>query len=156
MDVRYINPFLTAITKVFSTMLNTTPERSQLRKGGSENMDPELLTGVISLSGEIQGVIAIALPPKTAQCAAARILNQEIASISADSLNSMVGELVNMIAGVAKAELNYNPPLNLGLPMVVTGNQYRLKFPVTSQCIEIPMTSELGDMSMEVTIAEAK
>jgi len=55
------------------------------------------------------------------------------------------------VAGSAKAKFNADPPLQLGLPTVVEGVTYRVKYPSKSIWLEVPFSSDAGDFSMEVT-----
>ena len=153
MDVAYINPFLGAVAHVFSTMLKVEPARRPARMAANGSGDEESLTGVISISGQVQGVVALRFPPSTALNAAARFLRKAPEQV-ATKVTGTVSELVNMVGGFAKGKFEYDPPLSLGLPMVVKGRDYNLEIPEKTQRIEIPMTSDLGDFSMEISIRE--
>jgi CheY-specific phosphatase CheX len=65
-----------------------------------------------------------------------------------DNLNEEVidaaAELANMVAGSAKAQFEFEPALDLGLPTVVQGTGYRLKYPSGSSWLQVPFQTECG------------
>lgn len=67
-----------------------------------------------------------------------------------DDVVDAIGELTNMVAGVAKAELE-EYELSASLPNVITGDQHEIHFPsnVTPICVHFetdwgPLTLEFG------------
>jgi chemotaxis protein CheX len=148
-DVSYINPFIEAVDSVFTTMLDVTPKRNGLKVSDGKAKG-EVVTSLVGMSGQVSGVVALRFPPATALNLASRMLGSEMTEIS-DEVTDAVSEMVNMVAGSAKAKFNHDPPLQLGLPTVVEGAGYRLKYPSKSVWLEVPFTSDAGDFTMEVT-----
>jgi chemotaxis protein CheX len=148
-DVSYINPFIEAVDSVFTTMLHVKPRRSGLKVSGGP-ADGPVLSSLVGLSGKVSGVVALRFPPQTALRLAGRMLGSEMTTLN-DEVTDAVAELVNIVAGSAKARFNYEPPLDLGLPTVVEGTGYRLRYPSKSVWIEVPFSSDAGDFTMEVT-----
>jgi chemotaxis protein CheX len=148
-DVSYINPFIEAVDSVFTTMLQVRPTRSGLKVSGEPDQR-SVLTSIVGLSGEVSGVVALRFPPDTALQLAGRMLGSEMREINEEVIDA-ISELVNMVAGSAKAKLQLDPPLRLGLPTVVEGTRYKLRYPSKSVWLEVPFSSEAGDFSMEVT-----
>jgi chemotaxis protein CheX len=150
-DVNYINPFIEAVDSVFNTMLNVQPKRNGVRVNhGEGSAGTSSITSIVGLSGQISGVVALRFPPNTALQLAGRMLGSELAQVN-DEVVDAISELVNMVAGSAKAKLAYDPPLELGLPTVVEGTGYKLKYPSKSVWLEVAFTSDAGAFSMEVT-----
>jgi chemotaxis protein CheX len=148
-DVRYVNPFVEAVDNVFTTMLNLKPQRQTLRLSPAAPPGPQL-TSIIGISGQIQGVVALRFPPPAALAFAGRLLGSGMTEMNEEVVDA-IAELVNMVAGNAKAKLNQDPPLQLGLPTVVEGIGYRLKYPSGAVWLEVPFESEAGPFSMEIT-----
>ncbi|MBN2448718.1 MAG: chemotaxis protein CheX [Phycisphaerae bacterium] len=148
-DVRYVNPFIEAIDNVFTTMLDLKPQRQTLRICPSEATGPQL-TSIIGISGHIHGVVALRFPPDAAKALAGRFTGIVPTEVN-DEVIDAVAELVNMVAGNAKAKLDMDPPLQLGLPTVVEGTGYRLKYPTGAAWLEVPFESEAGSFCMEIT-----
>ncbi len=148
-DVSYINPFIEAVDNVFKTMLDVTPVRNGLRVSDGLARG-EMITALIGLSGQVEGMVALRFPPPTALGLAGRMLGSEMSEMN-DEVADAVSEMVNMVAGAAKAKFNHDPPLQLGLPTVVEGAGYRLRYPTKSVWLEVPFGSDAGEFTMEVT-----
>lgn len=148
-DVRYINPFVDAVNSVFTTMLSLQPARKSLKVSPDESDEPQI-TSIIGISGQVHGVVALRFPPDTARQLASRLLGSDLTENS-DEVTDAVAEMVNMVAGNAKARFDHDPPLELGLPTVVEGRGYRLKYPSGSFWLEVPFETEAGAFSMEVS-----
>ncbi len=149
MDVAYVNPFVESVDSVFRTMLGVTPKRNAV-KIASGAATGARLTSLIGISGAIHGCVALCFPPDTALRLAGKMLGCEFAQVSAEVIDA-ISELVNIVAGSAKAKFNADPPPDLGLPTVVEGAGYRVKYPSKSIWLEVPFSSEAGDFSLEVT-----
>jgi len=148
-DVSYINPFIEAVGSVFATMLNVQPRRTGLKVSDGQARGP-LLTSLVGLSGRVSGVVALRFPPQTALNLAGRMLGSQMTELN-EEVTDAISELVNMVAGSAKAKFNHDPPLQLGLPTVVEGTGYKLRYPSKSVWLEVPFSSDAGDFTMEVT-----
>jgi chemotaxis protein CheX len=153
MDVRYINPFVDAVNSVFTTMLSLQPTRKSLKVSPNEADEPQI-TSIIGISGKVHGVVALRFPPATARSLAARMLGAEPDEAGGE-ITDAVAEMVNMVAGNAKARFDHDPPLELGLPTVVEGRGYRLKYPSGSFWLEVPFETESGLFSMEISYTTA-
>ena len=149
MDVSYINPFIEAVDSVFSTMLHIKPKRNGLKVSSGEAKGA-VITSLVGLSGQVSGVVALRFPPQTALKLAGRMLGAEMTAMN-DEVTDAVAELVNMVAGSAKAKFHLDSPLELGLPTVVEGTGYRLRYPSKSVWLEVPFSSDAGNFTMEVT-----
>lgn len=149
MDLNYINPFIEAVDSVFTTMLSVQPRRNGVKVSNEQSNTPSI-TSLVGLSGQVSGVVALRFPPPTALQLAGRMLGTEMSEIN-EEVTDAVSELVNMVAGSAKAKFDHDPPLELGLPTVVEGAGYKLKYPSKSVWLEVAFTSDAGDFSMEVT-----
>lgn len=149
MDVRYINPFVDAVGAVFTTMLHLQPARKTLKVSPTEPPGQQL-TSIIGISGQVHGVVALRFPPQTALLLAGRLLGTTFTELN-DEVIDAVAEMVNMVAGNAKAKFDHDPPLQLGLPTVVEGQGYRLKYPTGAFWLEVPFETDAGPFSLEVT-----
>jgi len=65
-----------------------------------------------------------------------------------------VGELTNMVAGRAKAELQ-EYSLSVSLPNVVTGRDYEIRFPTKATPLCVLFESDWGPLSLEVGLTPA-
>lgn len=150
MNAQFINPFVEGVDSVFQMMLNVKPARCKVRMGGGGNGQTNCLTSLVGISGQVQGVVVLRFPPPTAIEMAKRMLGTDLTEVSEEVIDA-ISEIVNMVAGSAKAKLNYDPPLDLGLPTVVQGNNYKVRYPTGSTWLEVPFESEAGNFTLEVT-----
>ena len=146
MQVEYINPFLKSLVNTFSTMLNCSPRRGMIGLAQKGNRHP--ISGVIGLSGRAVGVVVINLSEELALKAASTMLLAESTEVNDDVLDA-VGELANMVAGRAKAELD-EFDLSISLPSVITGRDHEIRFPSGAQALSVPYDTDFGPLNLEV------
>ena len=133
-------------------MLNCRLERGRpYLKNGTQPQHE--VSGVIGLSGKAQGTVVLGLSREAALGAAEAMLQERPPQINGD-VTDAVGELVNIIAGSAKAKLEHLE-LSLSLPTVITGKNHCVEFPTNVTPICIPFTSPWGDVSVDVGLARS-
>jgi chemotaxis protein CheX len=148
-DVSYINPFIIATDNCFTKMMNLTINAQQplIKKYPYPEYD---ISGVIGLSGEAQGSISLSFSKATATRFVKTMLGN-IESINEDDLIDGVGEIVNIIAGNAKAYLT-KFSLSISLPNVIIGNNHTLAGQSGSPTIVVPFTCQTVTFIMEVSL----
>ena len=156
MDVSYINPFIESTYELFSTMLRSTAVRGDVGVATAKT-NPRDITALIGLSGMAQGMVALAFPIDTALKMVNRLLDSEIRTVD-NTVSDAIAEMVNIVAGGAKAKLvgEDRPPIDLSLPTVVRGSNYRVNYPSNTVWLEVPFTSDLGSFTLRVTFAMKK
>ncbi len=151
MRVEYINPFVKSISNTFSTMLDCELRRGEIALKSTPN--PQYtVSGIIGLSGRAVGTVVLSLSKEVAIQSASHMLMMEAQEVDDDVLDA-VGELTNMVAGGAKAELE-EYSLSVSLPNVITGRNHEIHFPSNVQPISIPFDCDWGEISLEVGLAE--
>ena len=146
-DIDYINPVIGALEDAFKTMLGITIQRTGL--GLMENncaLHP--VSGIIGVSGKAVGTIVLSMTHAVAQKAAGTMLMTEMTETDDDVMDA-VGELTNMVAGGAKAQLEAFD-LRMGLPSVLSGDNCRLHFPQNAHPIAIPFQCDWGLLALEI------
>jgi len=130
-------------------MLGCTPTRTGLKFRETEMPGYEL-SAVIGISGKIAGTIVLSLPLETAGHVLDRMLGTD--SPSATEMTSeicdSVGELANMIAGSAKAQME-KLELSISIPNVVSGKAHEIRFPSNVRPICLNYMSEIGPFAIE-------
>lgn len=150
MRAEFINPFIHSLYKTFSTMLNCSVQRGQLSLKTSSKTSYEI-SGVIGLTGRAVGAVVLTLSKPVALKAASTMLLCDFSEINEDVIDA-VGELANMVAGAAKAELE-EYALVVSLPNVVTGKDHEIHFPSNVTPICIHFSSDWGPLALEVGLA---
>ena len=149
MKVEYINPFINSVYNLFSTMLSAEVERGEVGIA-RDSQTPRHITAIIGVSGHARGTVAISFPNQTALSMVGRMLGMELRVLD-DSVTDGISEIVNIVAGRAKAQFDFEPPLEISLPTVIRGNSYSVDYPSKTTWLEVPFQSELGDFILRVT-----
>ncbi len=147
MKVEYINAFIGAAQNVFSSMLNTEVTLGRVTVNTS-HVTAHDISGIIGLSGDAVGCVVVSFPMDTALAAYKAFAGEEIDPMDPNFLDA-IGELTNMIAGNAKAEI-VGMSISIGLPTVIMGKQHCVNAPQNVPFICIPCHCKLGNFSIEV------
>ncbi len=153
MRAEYINPFISSLANAFHTMLNCEVRRGPLELM-QDNRTLHCVSGVVGLSGKAVGAVVMSLSKPVALKAASTMLMSEATEINEDVLDA-VGELANMVAGGAKAQLEHLQ-LMVSLPNVVTGEGHEIHFPSDVRPICIPFDTDWGPLCLEVGLAPVR
>ena len=151
MKVEFINPFIESVYEMFTTMLACEAKRGDVNIGKPNPSKTQEVVAMIGLSGPVRGNVAMSFPSRTAQHMVSRLLGVETMGVDETVLDAM-SEMVNIVAGGAKARLNgdVGSPINLSLPTVVQGRDYRVDYPSWAVWLDVPFTSELGPFNLRV------
>ena len=153
MQVEHINPFISAVINTFQTMLSCEARRGALAVKQDSRAAHEV-SGVIGLSGKAVGTVVVSFSTPVALKAASTMLMMESTKIDDDVLDA-VGELTNMVAGAAKAELEeFN--MQVSLPNVITGPAHEVHFPSEVTPIGIAFDTDWGPLSLEVGLTPVR
>lgn len=147
LTAEYINPVISATRTVFETMLGCTPTRTGLALKDDRSPLYEL-SAVIGISGRTAGTIVVSLSQHAALQVLSRLVGVEATSINTEVCDA-VGELTNMIAGSAKAQME-RLQLSISIPNVVSGKDHEVHFPSNVRPICIQFSSEIGDFAILV------
>jgi len=110
------------------------------------------VSGVIGLSGKTRGTVVLGLSREATLNAAEALLEERPPEINGE-VTDAVGELANIIAGGAKAQLEHLQ-LSVSLPTVITGKHHCVEFPSKVTPIRIPFESEWGPITVEIGLSE--
>lgn len=150
MDVAYINPFIRATVKVFRVMLGcelATPELRWKR----DRQPAQEVSGIIEITGPVSGIVVLGISRSAAIRVTETLLGEQVDQIN-ELVRDAVGELTNMIAGNAKAELD-GSRLRVGLPWVIVGRHHTLPIQRGATSFDIVFDSDLGPVTVEVSLA---
>ena len=148
----YLSVFVDAATSVFDTMLGAAITPREAKFGDASPTDHDI-SGMIGLSGDAKGMVALSLSREVALSAAEALLGTRPTDLDAGVADT-VGELTNMVAGLAKG--NLPGTLNMSLPSVVTGTNQRIEFPSEVKPVRITFDSPWGPAVVEFGFVEAK
>lgn len=151
MKVQYINPFLQATTGLFKDYLGMEieAEKPYINKEPNKLGD---VSAIIGLAGETTGAVVLSFAHDAAIAIVSKFGQKKYVALSNEVIDG-VGELVNIIAGNAKKDLN-EFKIMISLPGVVTGSDYRIHWPEGIPVVCIPFKSNLGNFSVNVSMRD--
>jgi chemotaxis protein CheX len=128
-ETEYLTPFIQSTQNVLKTMASEEAEFQEVYFSNDFRIFGEI-SGIIGLSGEAEGTVVITFYWDFARKIIAQMMNVQEDKINAELIHDGVGELVNMISGVAKKSFVGQPyHFELSLPTVVIGSGHQIGHP---------------------------
>ncbi len=153
MSAEHIHPFIRSLARTFQTMLQCEVSLGKLWSH-AERAPLYDVTAVIGMTGKATGTVVVSFSQSLALKAAATMLLTETHEIDADVIDA-VGELTNMIAGGAKAELP-QWEMSLSTPSMVVGTPHTVRFPSHVHPVCMTLHTAWGPLALEVGLAIPK
>lgn len=154
MEAKFINPVLTSMVNVLSTMakLNLAPGKPCLKQ---DDKALGVVTGIMAMEGsQAKGSLAISFPEEVILDIYKRMLHQEKTEVD-DMAKDLAGEIANMVIGGAKKILlDEGYDFGLSLPSVVAGVDHIVEHPYQGRKILLPFSCEPGDFYVEICFQE--
>lgn len=155
LKIELIQPFVTGTKETFEGFVGMKIKRKDLYLKQGYGMWGDV-SGIIGLSGVTTGNCAISLSRKVALESVGRLLmTDDPESLEDVEVNDGVGELINMIAGRAKAILSTTPyKFDITLPTIITGKGHEFFQKRGSHCVVILFEAEIGEcFTLDVSVA---
>ncbi|MCH8146770.1 MAG: chemotaxis protein CheX [Planctomycetes bacterium] len=121
----------------------------KIRQNCGKDIRAADVSAAISFSGQAVGSVVLCFSKQVARTVASKFAGGEISVLNAD-LADALGELANMVAGLANGKMN-GLDMSTSLPRVAIGSHITLKnnrIPV----LTLPCDSPLGRFSIEVSM----
>lgn len=152
-NVKFMNPFVEAAAEVLEKEVSATVERGTLSLQKSA-MTSDEITVLLSLVGQVQGVVLYGLSIKTALNLVSKMMGQEFAEF--DNLaQSGIAELGNVITGCATVKLSKEGfQAEISPPTLVQGEGIQistLDFPR----VVVQLKTEMGDITVHLALRES-
>jgi len=126
---KYIQPFVKVCETVFRDFCQTEVKAGRVFFIGkdeySSNWD---ISGIIGLSGEASGAVAISMKDTTAFKITAILTGAEHNHVDSD-VTDAVGEIVNIITGNVKKDFEDDLRIKISLPSIVKGKAHTIVWP---------------------------
>ena len=154
MDVRLINPFLTATIHVLATMarIEPTPGKPFLKQARAALGD---VSAIIGITGVASGSMALTFTESAIMAIVSNLLGTQITEVD-DEVRDAVGELTNMICGDARRRLSEDGiSLQGGIPTIVSGKNHSISHIHNGPRLAIPFTTPNGRFVVEVAFNKA-
>jgi len=154
MNVEFVNPFLSAIMNVLSTMA-----RMEIKAGKPTIKKNEVacgdVTGIIGMaSDQAKGTLAVTFTEQVILEITKRMLGEEVSSID-ETVCDMVGEITNMVTGGAKSELSEKGyRFDMAIPSVIAGKDHIIRHKSKAPIVIVPFNTSAGDFFIEICFEE--
>ena len=149
MNVEFINPFLSAMLNVMSTMaqMELTPEKPKLKSGDVAKGDVSGLIGMVS--DQAKGSLSITYEGSLAIATMKKMVGEGPDEIN-DEIIDLVGEITNMVTGGAKRMLSEKGfEFDMATPMVVSGKDHTIHHKAEGPVVIIALASPHGKAYIE-------
>jgi chemotaxis protein CheX len=131
-EMAYLSPFIANTLKVLETMAGAQASFREVYFTNELKIFGDI-SGIMGLSGDSEGTLAITMYWNLARRIIARMMKVQPERINAEYIHDGVGELINMIGGSTKKMFKGTPfHFNLSLPTVVVGSGHQLGHPENS------------------------
>ncbi len=151
MNVAFINPFLEATVEVLKTMafLEPVPGKPYLK---NDNVAKGDISGIIGLTGDARGSLALSFSEGAILKIVTNMLGETITDMNGD-IKDAVGELTNMVSGVARKKLEASGySITAAIPTVVSGRNHSILHVMGGPSIIIPFDTDSGSFVVDVCL----
>ena len=150
---KYIQPFIETCEKVFAEFCQTTVKSSGIFfTSKDEYVNQWDISGVIGMSGEIAGAVAISMKDTTAYKITKMLTGEEHSHIDED-VTDAVGEIINIIAGNVKRDFEEELRIKISLPSIIKGKAHSIIWPSEKTRIICISFSIFDDQEMCLSVA---
>lgn len=152
MKVDFINPFINATKQMMQMMAGIKEFRKAELRAEHELLAAFDVSAVIGLAGAAHGTLVLSFTEAIASEIMARLVGEPV-TVFDQSVCDAVGEMVNIIAGSASAELSrgVGTIIERSIPSIVLGRGHRIHHPPNIPCINIFFRTEVGEFAMQVS-----
>ncbi len=153
MNVKYINPFLTAIVDIFKEKisLDAKPSKPFIKK---DKKGSGVVTGIIGVSGDFKASFSITFEKEVIKYIFQKLFNKEIVEIT-DEIRDEFGKLLNEICQKAKKIYeDEGISVNFAIPSILTGEGHKIQHIENIPVIALTFNTTVGKFNVEFAVAE--
>jgi len=155
MDVKFINPFLEGTVSVLKTMAMLDPRAGKpyLKEGKQAKGD---VSAIIGLTGSARGSLALSFSEASILKIVSNMLGENYGAINGE-VRDAVGEITNMISGVARKKLEAEGfHIEAAIPTVVSGKDHSFIHVLGGPSIIIPFETDNGPFFVDVCLKDTR
>ena len=155
---QYIQPFIKVCESTFKDFCQTEVKAGRVFFVSKDEYESNWdISGIIGMSGEATGAVAISLKDATAFRVTKMLTGSDHSSIDPD-VTDAVGEIINIIAGNVKKNFEEELRIKISLPTIVKGKAHSIVWPSEKTriiCIPFTIFSD-QEMCLSVAVDPAK
>jgi len=155
---QFIQPFIEGSESVFRDLCNTEVKAGRAYFVSKDEFETNWdVSGIIGLSGEAHGAVAISLHDETA-FKLTNILTGKTYTTVDREVTDMLGEIVNIIAGNVKEVFEKKHRIKISMPSIIKGKSHTIVWPSEkARIICIPFTIfENQEFCLSIAIEQTK
>jgi chemotaxis protein CheX len=153
MNVKFVNPFLEGTISVLKTMAFVEP-RAGKPYSKPDNRARGDISGVIGLTGSATGSLALSFSEGAILKIVSNMLGEDLKSVNGD-IKDAVGEITNMISGVARKKLEAEGfYIQAAIPTVVSGKDHSITHVMGGPSLIIPFNIDEGVFAVDICLSE--
>jgi chemotaxis protein CheX len=153
-NVKFLNPFLAAVSNILTIEAGIKAERGGNLKLAHDGYVTDDITVLVSLIGQVRGVVIFGMSEKTALSIVARILGQPFDEFD-DLACSGISELGNVITGQASTGLGtVGYKVDISVPTVLRGRGTLIST-LDIDRVVVPIKTDIGPMQIDLALREA-
>ncbi len=135
---QYIQSFVLVCESVFKALLGLDIVAERPFFADKNEVNDYDVSGVIGLTGEAKGAVVLSMNQNLARRLTALLTGSDHADFDDDVIDA-IGEIINIIAGNVKRDLEESFRLYISLPTIVSGANHQIRWPnEQSRIIRIP------------------
>lgn len=155
---QYIQPFIDGSVEVFRDLCNTEIKAGRpffVSKDEFETIWD--ISGVIGLSGEANGAVAISIKENTAFRLTSILTGKEYTTVERE-VTDMLGEIINIITGNVKNIFESKYRIKITMPSIIKGKAHSIVWPSEkARIICIPFTIfDDQEICLSVAVEQSK
>ena len=150
---QYIQPFIKVSERVFEDFCKTEIKAKKVFFTEKEEYRLDWdISGIIGLSGEVSGAVAISMKDITAFRIAETLMGTKFSSFEKE-VTASVGEIVNIISGNVKKDFEEELRIKISLPTIITGKAHKIDWPSEKARIICIPFSVFSDQELYLSVA---
>ncbi|MGM0549007.1 MAG: chemotaxis protein CheX [Bacillota bacterium] len=150
MDVKYLNPIISATDSVFKTMLSLEPKKGEISVQEDLVTDKEANV-IIGMTGDIKGSIVYSFSQAMALKVVEAMSGMEMKELD-KFVTSAMGELGNIISGQATTGLaNQDLNCDIAPPQIVTGTNINISSEA-DKVLKVNFVTDLGEFDVGFSV----
>lgn len=151
MDDKLIDPFIYAAVNVLETMAFTVVEAGTpyIKKDRFACGD---VSAILGFTGDMSGTLSVSFSDGSILSIVSAMFGESIHEMN-DEIRDAVGEITNMISGVARQRLGeIGVSLKAAIPMVIMGGNHTIAHITDQPVVAVTFQTNNGDFTIELCL----
>ncbi len=145
---KFVKPFIQATIECFDTMVDVVPQPKNVR-AELPPVAQSHICALIGLSGDAQGMVSLSFNLDVSLAVVSNFIGEPVTE-SGEEVYDAIGEILNIIAGAAKA-LIVDSKIMISLPSIMHGEKFFMSVPKDVQVVTVSFElPDIGEFELAV------